>query len=167
MPDLGLQGLPLLTHLSFYSISLLLSFPQLGVLAYHVMSTFIIHTFSAITHLLFRDAPVLQRLEVLLHSPLERYPGHSTDHDFIVAALVGDKVHYLDLIYKFDQVTSQFYEQYTSGAAQAAYLRANRPELVPLPVGGAPPSTHLVSSHFEYHYATSVVFRIEYLASLV
>lgn len=162
MPHIGLQCLPLFSFpLFFFRLSL-----QGVAILHYAMSTFVVHTLSAITHFLFRNALVLQRLEGALRSPLERYPGHATDHDFIVAALVGDKVHYLDLIYKYDEVTSQFYEQYTSGAAQAAYLRATYPELVPLPVGGTPPSTHTVSSHFEYHYATSVAFRIAYLASL-
>jgi len=82
-------------------------------------------------------------------------------------SLLGDAKHRYDVYLNLREYGTEIDNTYLSASAQARYLKANRPDLVPpRQPNGTEPSDHTVSQVFEFQYETSPLFRSTYLVWL-
>jgi hypothetical protein len=79
-----------------------------------------------------------------------------------ITAFLGDLLHKKGVVEHFQQLDAVV-STYFSNSHQAWYILTARPDLVPPPESGNPPSIHTLGTIFEYHYETEVNFRFQYM----
>jgi len=80
-----------------------------------------------------------------------------------LTAILGDAQHRIDVHTRFADFGIFYDHKFLSSNAQAHWLVAFRPDLVPEPVGGQDPNDHTISSVFERHYYSDIVLKTQYI----